>query len=142
MKKSYDGKTITLEELHKKNRELWNKAKAREPLKSQDKNYVSEKRLDDFFHPDNIFNKTRNFPVCPASANAATIGAERKVFDDNGKPVAITDTKKHTEAAKLLLFSGHDSRGARRSGRSCRLPNHTCATSKNSSHRTHCRTPY
>ena len=107
MKKSHDGRTITLEELHKKNRELWNKAKAREPLRPKDENYLNEheKRLDDFFHPDNIFNKTRNFPVCPASANAATIGAERKVFDDNGKPVAITETEKHREAAKLLLLS-------------------------------------
>ena len=107
MKKSDQGKTITLEELHKKNRELLNKAKAREPLKPKDENFLSdhEKHKDDFFHPDNIFNKTRNFPVCPASANAATIGAERIAFDDNGKPIAITEIKKHREAAKLLLLS-------------------------------------
>ena len=107
MKKSNNGKTITLEELHKKNRELWNKAKNREALKPKDDNFLSGhlKHSDDFFHPDNIFNKTRNFPVCPASANAATIGAEQIVFDDIGKPVGITESKKHREAAKLLLLS-------------------------------------
>ena len=107
MKKSNDGKTITLEELHKKNRELLNKAKDREALKPKDDNFLSDhlNHSDDFFHPENIFNKTRNFPVCPASANAALIGAERSVFDENGKPVGITESKKHKEAAKLLLLS-------------------------------------
>ena len=91
----------------KKNREMWEKAKAREPLKEKDSNFLqdSDKHSDDFFHPDNVFNKTRNFPACPASANAAWIGAERIVMDDKDKPVAITEVKKHRDAAKLLLLS-------------------------------------
>ena len=107
MKKTKDEKTISLEALHKKNQELWHKAKARKPLKPQDDNVLidHEKHSKDFFHPDNIFNKTRNFPVCPASANAAIIGAEKIVFDENGKPVGIAESEKHREAAKLLLLS-------------------------------------
>ena len=67
------------------------------------KNY--ENHVGDFFHPENIFNKTRNFPTCPSSANAARLGAENIVFDENEVPADIIDEEKHKEAAKLLLLS-------------------------------------
>jgi len=53
-----------------------------------------EKHLDDFFHPENIYNATRNFPVNPASSNAAKLESEKLLKE--GKEV---------EAAKLLLLS-------------------------------------
>eukprot|EP00092_Neocalanus_flemingeri_P017606 GFUD01019048.1.p1 GENE.GFUD01019048.1~~GFUD01019048.1.p1 ORF type:complete len:623 (-),score=233.49 GFUD01019048.1:88-1956(-) len=53
-----------------------------------------EEHLGDFFHPENIYNQTRNFPVCPSSANAAKLEAER-LFNEG----------KQEEAAKLLLLS-------------------------------------
>lgn len=53
-----------------------------------------EKHLDNFFHPENIYNATRNFPVCPTSANAAKLEAE-KLFKEG----------REEEAAKLLLLS-------------------------------------
>jgi len=53
-----------------------------------------EKHLHDFFHPKNIFNMTRNFPICPVNANAARVQAE-KLFLEN----------KELDAAKLFLLS-------------------------------------
>jgi len=53
-----------------------------------------EEHLDDFFHPENIYNATRNFPVNPASSNAAKLESEKLLKE--GKEV---------EAAKLLLLS-------------------------------------
>ena len=53
-----------------------------------------EKHLDDFFHQENIYNATRNFPVNPASSNAAKLEAE-KLFQEG----------KEVDAAKLLLLS-------------------------------------
>jgi len=67
------------------------------------KNYKDH--IDDFFHPENIFNKTRNFPTCPSSANATRLGAEKIVFDENEVPADIIEEDKHKEAAKLLLLS-------------------------------------
>jgi len=52
------------------------------------------KHLDDFFHQENIYNATRNFPVNPASSNAAKLEAE-KLFQEG----------KEVDAAKLLLLS-------------------------------------
>lgn len=53
-----------------------------------------EKHLDNFFHQDNIYNSTRNFPVNPASSNAARLEADKLLREG-----------KYLEAAKLLLLS-------------------------------------
>ena len=50
--------------------------------------------LDDFFHPDNIFNSTRNQPIGPEAAQAVRLQAEQHL--------ARGETEK---AAKLLLLS-------------------------------------
>jgi len=53
-----------------------------------------EKHLDNFFHPENIFNASRNFPVNPASSNAAKLEAGKLLTEG-----------KELQAAKLLLLS-------------------------------------
>ena len=75
-----------------------------DPMKSRGLAGYEEHR-DDLFHPDNIFNKTRNFPKCPSSANAAKVAAENIILDENEAVVNIRHEDKHIEAAKLFLLA-------------------------------------
>ena len=82
-----------------------NKEKAGiDPMKSNGLAGYEEHR-DDLFHPDNIFNKTRNFPKCPSSANAARVAAENIILDENEAVVNLRHEDKHVEAAKLFLLA-------------------------------------
>lgn len=75
--------------------------------KSESQSQAKQKSSEDFFHPENIFNKTRNFPLCPASANAAMLEAEKLVYDERagGFAVDILEEDKHFDAAKLMVLS-------------------------------------
>ena len=64
-----------------------------------DKNY--EDHIEDFFHPDNIFNRSRNFPTI-GNVNAARGAAERTISGSLGD---LTDESSHRKAAKLLFLS-------------------------------------
>ena len=52
-----------------------------------------EEHLDDFFHPQNIFNATRNFPI-PASIHASRLEAEK-----------MLNAGDEAKAAKLMLLT-------------------------------------
>ena len=60
--------------------------------------------IDDFFHPNNIFNRSRNFPTL-ANVNGARCAAERIMFQHSGNFLDLTDQESHTKAAKLLFLS-------------------------------------
>ena len=64
-----------------------------------EKNY--DDHIEDFFHPDNIFNKSRNFPTI-GNVNAARGAAERTITGSLGD---LTDESSHLKAAKLLFLS-------------------------------------
>ena len=62
------------------------------------KNY--DDHIEDLFHPDNIFNRSRNFPTV-GNVNMARGAAERIC----GTLTDLTNEENHLKAAKLLFLS-------------------------------------
>ena len=79
-------------------RKVYEENKDKEERKDE-KNY--DDHIEDLFHPDNIFNRSRNFPTI-GNVNAARGAAERTISGSLGD---LTDESSHLKAAKLLFLS-------------------------------------
>ena len=70
----------------------------------QKKTISYDDHIEDPFHPNNIFNRTQNFPTV-GNPHAARCAAERILLSDSGQLLDLSDQEGHTKAAKLLFLS-------------------------------------
>ena len=103
---SKDTASSSSSSFHQMVRKVYEDNKADEKSKSdKKKTTISYKdNIEDFFHPNNIFNRSRNFPTI-GHVNSARCAAERILFPNSDKMIDITDTEGHIKAAKLLFLS-------------------------------------
>ena len=100
-------KKVSSKEFHQFLRDIVNKPESDASQLNKDKDTLNKhlEHESDLFNKENIFNKTRNFPSCPSSANAAKLHAEKILFGEDDQIAGLDEEEKHVEAAKLLLLS-------------------------------------
>ena len=85
-------------DFHDMIRKVYEENKNKSEKEEAQKNY--DDHIEDLFHPDNIFNRSRNFPTV-GNVNMARGAAERIC----GTLTDLTDEESHLKAAKLLFLS-------------------------------------